>query len=155
MAKHKLTAGAEIDLLTKDEVRDVLRSWMEEITRGARYIRRAVTGTVDGGGALLIGGVSDEDTLKPPPGFMWAVTRISLSGLTAGQSVDVYINEVAPSQLLYSNVTNGTRVPTTRTSIVMQGNDHLIVRGTALTAAAQIGLNLGIKEVPAFMAWSL
>ncbi len=152
--KTKLTAGATLDFLTADEMKDVLRNWSAELMRGAKFRRRAILGTVSGAGDLLIPGPS-EDTFGPAEGFVWAVTRITVGGLDTAEVVTIYVNDVSPSQIIGVNVGLGTQIPTTDRGIILQPGDSLIVSGTGLTAGAQIAINAQIKEVPQVMAWAL
>lgn len=146
--KVKLTAGAELDMITADEVRRELRAWHTEVTRGAKFRRRSLAGAVNGAGELLI---TDDG---PGEGFVWAITRLSVAaGLAADQSVSVYMNDANPSSLVWSglvdNATPGDH------GIVVTSGESLVIAGTGLTAGWAVVVTATIKEVPALMAWSL
>jgi hypothetical protein len=152
MAKQKLTANAELDLLTSGEVRDVLKSWANELTRGARLRRWSIQGTTDGTGNLLMGGNND----GPEEGMMWAVTRLSVApGPTlAASGLVVYANDnVSPSAVLISKLIND-QFPGDH-GCVLAGGDSLRIAGVGITAGAQVTVTMSIKEVPALMGWSL
>lgn len=156
MAKSKLTAGAELDLLTAGEVKDVLKSWSNELTRGARLRRWSMQGTVDASGNLAMGDQRD----GPEESMLWAVTRLSvwLSGVAtpvlAASGLQVYANsESSPSALLISKLLTD-HFPGDH-GVVLNGGDTLRIVGAGITVGAQVTVVLGIKEVPELMAWSL
>lgn len=150
--KFKLSAGAEIDVLTRQELNDTLRSWMAEVTRGARYRRRALQGVVSAAGTLALGDRGDDDT-GPAEGFVWAVTRLATAGLTGTETVTAYVNEIADFQVVASQLV-GT-VSLSDNALVLAGGDRLLIGGTALTVGATITVTAQIKEVPSVMAWML
>jgi hypothetical protein len=152
VAKSKLTAGAELDLLTKGEVADVLKSWSTELTRGARLRRWAMQGITDGSGNLAIGDQRD----GPEEGMVWAVTRLSVApGPTLGANgLQVYANsEQSPAALLIAKLTTD-QFPGDHGCNLMPG-DTLRIVGTGITATTQVTVTMSIKEVPSLMAWSL
>lgn len=147
--KHKITAGAELDLLTAGEVRAELRSWSAELTRGARFRRRSWQGT-GAGAPLTIAGDG------PAEGFVWAVTRLTMIGHDPfNNNANVYVGEVAPSQCVWTKLTDSS-VATGDHGIVLAAGESLIFAvGGNVTALAQVTITATIKEVPALMAWSL
>lgn len=149
--KMKLHAGAELDLLSPDEFRRELRSWSAEISRGARFLRRPWVATGNGAAGLQIKGEG------PAEGFIWAVTRLSVSGPgfdPATQTIDAYVNDASPSSLVWSGLTRNA-TPGDH-AIVLTGGDSLVFAVSGSPAlGAQITVTATIKEVPALMAWSL
>lgn len=151
---QKLTANNELDILTHGEVRDVLKSWANELTRGARMIRGQIQANADGGGALLMGGNDD----GPAEGIMWAINRFSVAlpaGATLGAGgLQVFANtEQSPSALLVSKLVTDL-YPGDKGCCLSPG-DTLRITGTGITVGAQVTVTMSMKEVPALMAWSL
>jgi len=153
----EIKAGAKIDTITADELREVLRSWQAELTRGARFRRRSMYGVVDAAGALAIGG--GEDGVGPAEGMVWAVTRLSVAaGTMVAAGLNVYANDANPGSLLWrglGSTTDGNNITPGDHAIVLNSGDQIIVTGAGLTVAEQVVVNLTAKEVPAQMAWSL
>jgi hypothetical protein len=153
MARQKLTANGELDLLTRDEMQGVLKSWANELTRGARMISHTMQGTSGAGGALTIGDNHD----GPEPGVMWAINRLSVAlgtGVTLGAGgLQVYKNVVETSTLLVRSLV--TDVFPGDKGVVITGGDTLRIDGIGVTASSQVTITMSIKEVPALMAWSL
>jgi len=152
MAKQKLVAGAELDLLTRDELAGVLESWRNELTRGARIRRLSIQGNADGAGALSMGLATD----GPSESVAWGITRFSVApGPTLGANgLAVYVNSVeSPSNCIISKLTTDL-FPDARGCCLMPGNS-LRITGTGITANAQVTVTMSIREVPVQMAWSL
>jgi hypothetical protein len=152
VAKSKLTAGAELDLLTAGEVRDVLKSWSTELTRGARMRRWSMQGNADGAGNLIIGDQRD----GPEEGMVWAINRLSVAPgpVLGANGLQVYVNsEQSPSAIIIAKLVTDL-FPADHGDVLVAG-DVLRIGGAGITANAQVTVTLGIKEVPALMAWSL
>lgn len=150
--KQKLQAGMELDLLTKNEVTDILQSWRNELSRGARVRRYAVQGFADGAGNLLMGANTD----GPDQGMVWGITRLSVApGPTlAAAGLSVYANDAStPSALLVGRLLTDL-YPDAR-GCMIQGGDSLRIAGAGITASAQVTVTMSIREVPVQMAWSL
>lgn len=149
MAKQKLTAGAELDLLNATEIRRELRSWSQELLRGPRFIRRSWSGT-GAGAPLEIRGDG------PADGFMWAVCRLSMIGHDpVNNGATVYLNEAAPSQLVWTRLSDTNGSPGDHGIVLGSGESLLFAVGGNVTADAQVTITATIKEVPALMAWAL
>lgn len=154
MAKQKLTANSTLDILTRDEVQGVLKSWSNELTRGARLIRRNLQGNADGAGAVALGGSTD----GPAEGMMWAINRFSVAlatGVTLGAAgLRVFVNSAeSPASVVISQLL--TDVYPGDHGCVLVGGDTLRITGAGVTANAQVTVTMSIKEVPELMAWSL
>lgn len=149
--KFKLHAGAELDMLTRDELASVLRSWQTELTRGAKLRRLSISGTAVGG-VLLIG--SNDD--GPAEGMAWAITRLSVAPgptLPAG-GIQVYANtSESPSALLVRNLVTDVFPGDHGCNIL--GGESLRIAGTGLGATDQVTVTMNIKEVPVQQIWSL
>lgn len=151
MAKTKLTAGAELDFLTSGELRDVLKSWQTELTRGAKLRRRSLKGTVDAAGALAMG---DQDD-GPAEGMAWAITRFSVApGPTVpAAGLQVYANDVNPSSLLIARLSTDV-FPGDHGCNLLSG-DSLRIAATGATTGEMFTVTVSIKEVPIQQVWSL
>jgi hypothetical protein len=156
MAHFKITANADIDLLTKEEVAEVLSGWMAEIARGVRF-RNFSGQTVLAGGVYTIG-LSGQDPIGPREGFLWSVVRISVSGAgVAAAGTDLYSvfdSEVSPSKLVASGLTRGKEWNTG--GFVLDGGSQLVVSGVGTgTAGAPVVVAGQAIEIPVQLAWRL
>lgn len=152
MASQRITANGTLDILTRDELRDVLKSWQTELTRGAKLRRLSFVGVVAADGSLTMGENSD----GPAEGMAWAVTRLSVApGPTIpANGLQVYANDTASaSALLISKLTEDV-FPGDHGCNLMSG-DSLRIAGTALTAGQSVTVTISVKEVPAMQVWSL
>lgn len=153
----KLEAGAQLDLITAEEVRNTLDAWYSEIMRGVTF--RYIGGqTNQAAGVFSIGGASDsEDVLGPRAGFMWAVTRLAVSGNGFNPAADtftVYINDQSPSKLVVQNIVRQQLFD--MGVLVLTAKDRLLVTGPATGAAGtDVTLSGAAIEVPVQLAWKL
>lgn len=151
--KAKLSAGAELDLLNRDELEQVLRSWRIELTRGTRFRRLSIIGNVAADGTLMMGDVND----GPGEGMAWGITRISVAPgptIPAG-GLQVYANDAtSPSGLMIRNLNTTDLFPGDHGCVLAMG-DALRIAGTGLTVGAQIIVTMSIKEVPVQQIWQL
>ncbi|HUY49819.1 MAG TPA: hypothetical protein VMV92_29575, partial [Streptosporangiaceae bacterium] len=95
MARVRLELGAELDLLNKGEMGDLLDrhgSWEREAAYGMRQTDiPMMQGTVTGGSAITLGADQPSGAqCGPPAGWYWAVHRVSVDGLASGDSVKLY-----------------------------------------------------------------
>lgn len=88
MARQRLSAGQELDILTAAEVKSILREWRIDVAKGLRPVLFSAQGRATAGGAFEIGGAVTVTggQLGPLPAFWWAVTRIAVrvNGAAAG-----------------------------------------------------------------------
>lgn len=149
--KVKLHAGAELDMLTRDELASVLRSWQTELTRGARLRRHSINGVAVAG--VLLMGTNDDG---PAEGMAWAVTRLSIAPgptLPAG-GIQVFANtSESPSSLLIRSLV--TDVFPGDHGCILLGGDSLRIAGAGLGATDSVTVTMSIKEVPMQQIWSL
>lgn len=144
--KAKLEAGMTLDFLTREEVREELRefakAWKQEIARGVRFVKFSVAtvravpaNTWQVGGDT---GNNDKDQLGPQPGFLWAVTRIKVSGNaynTTGDDFQVFIDERTPSKFVDQQFGPGDFYDVPK--LVLNGGETLLIRGTATVVATE------------------
>lgn len=162
MAHQKIQAGKTIDALTKDELNDALgshlRSWVAEVAQGGRYPRFQIQGTVTSAGLLNLGGHVGQYALGPQAGFVWDVRRLHISGLSVGDTLGIYTNEPAPSQLIATTSDLGdTAVRSFYWShqVVLYPGETLKVYGTGLASTGTITVSGQVLELPVGLAWKL
>jgi len=155
--KAKIQAGAELDLLNRAELTEVLGAWATELTRGVKFRQFSGAATVSGGVWTIGGPQADnrQSPLGPEPGFVWAVTRVAASGpgLVAGTDLwSLYVDEVTPSKLIQSGITRGSTW--TIGALVLVGGGILTASGAG-TGTGDVTLSGGAVELPAQLAWRL
>lgn len=165
--KTQIKAGAELDTLNKDELHAVLRTvtadWFNQVSRGDRYRRFSAEGTI-AAGALTIGGAEQRDgVLGPKDGFVWAVKRVALYGLTtytAGgapavftEPVRLHVNDDGPAALVHPAVQGYQSFNTDE--LVLYPGDTLLAVGAGLTATGTIVLTGQARELPMPLAWRI
>lgn len=157
--KFKLQAGAELDILSAPEVRQILGSWFTEVTRGIKFRQFSGRAALAGGVWTIGGNATDnrQDVLGPEPGLLWAVTRIAVSGngfVPGTDAFSVYIDEVTPSKLIESGLTRGARwdVPI----VQLNGGERLTLSGVGTGVnGTDVVVSGQAVEVPAQLAWQL
>lgn len=166
MPKVKLQAGAEVDVINRSEMKDVLdaasRDWFGQVARGDRYRRFSAQGTISAG-ALLIDGTNQLDAvLGPAEGFVWALQRVALYGLTIAsgtplvavtEPVRLHLNDDQPSTLVHPAVTGYQEFG--EHELVMYPGDTLVVVGASLTSTGTVTVTGQAREVPLSLAWRL
>ena len=104
--KTKIQAGAEIETITKDEVRELLKasqtSWFNEVAKGDRYKRFAVQSTVLADGTVTFGNDA-HNQVGPNDGFVWSLKRVNF--VVAGfdptsNATYLYLNDPNPSSMI-------------------------------------------------------
>lgn len=163
--KQRIQAGAHIDAATPAEVRDAIasgfKSWQTEAVIGARFTRFSASVAVAAGAFSIGGEASTGDSLGPPPGFIWDVRRLRVSGMGGADVASVYINDASPSSLIAATTDNATQTGTGAIflwdrQVVLQPGDNLRVVGTGLVATTgMVTLNGQVQELPISQAWRL
>lgn len=148
--KFKLQAGAELDLLTRDEMRAELQAWLDEIKRGVRFVQRTYKGTVNAGAVLI-----DDPDAGPAGSFCWAVTRVSVAGLTMAETVNVYLNDVAPSNFVCSIGATPGRELFGSTGLLLNPLNRVIFAQASGLAGTEILVGVQSVELPVQLAWQL
>lgn len=158
MAKFKLSAGAEMDVITKKEMAEVMdtmtRTWMAEVTRGIKHRRFQARASITGG-AVTIGSSVDND-LGPANGLYWAVKAVSVTGLAVNDEVQISVNSDPVCSLVRS--TGGglvTRAGFGENELILGPSDTLVASGTGLTATGQVALFGRCAEVPRNLLYKL
>lgn len=159
--KAKIAAGAEIDTLNKEELKQTLSemmvAWRVDAAKGDRYVDIRDQGLIDAAGGLTIGGASGDQRMGPREGYIWDIRRLCISGLdyAAGDAVYVYRNEATPLSLLgrTDQVTRGLFL-LDRQWVFYPGH-QLVCVGTSLSATGYVQVTGTVRELPISLAWRL
>lgn len=164
--KTKLQAGAELDLISKDEMKDVLKTvtqdWFSQVGRGDRYPRFSASGTIAGGALTIDGASQANQRIGPAEGFVWAVQRLAVSGLTTNtgtpltsstEPLQLFVNDNGPSSLIHPALQGYQAFG--EHELVLYPGDTLLVTGSGLTKTGIITLTGQAREVPMPLAWRL
>jgi len=149
--KAEIKAGALIEFATPSETREAVRAGMVDVYRDVNYLRRSGLVTVDGAGALA----GEPVDFGPDVGFVWDVRRVSIFGLTVGQSVQLHIGRIDAAGFVGNILAADGFRTFNRGSVILKGYDLLKFGGSALTASAVLTVVVQASEVPAESAWRL
>lgn len=146
--KVKLQAGAELDLLTKSEVSDVVSQAVRSQQYGIRMKPYLQTQTDPNNTSSM--------TIEIPDGLMWDVRSIYASKSVADK-IRVFRDSTTPGAkqcTIADDTDNGNFQNFTKGSFVMRGGQKIIVQavtgGTVL-----ITVRLSVMEVPDGYDWHL
>lgn len=158
--KVEIQAGAKLDVLSPDEMDDKLgklsKSWMTELARGVKFRDLPATKTTVAAGTWSIGATGDQ--LRPNPGFVWAVTRLAVTGGGLVQGTDTYSifkNDVSGAKTVRINQQRQSIFH--QTELVLTESDSLIVTGvgTGVAVPPDVILAGAVIELPIQLAWQL
>lgn len=159
--KFKLAAGAELDLLTRDELREELSSagaWRKEIARAAKFPTFSATTNVAGGVWSVGPGTADNQAQKlgPEPGFVWSIMRVVVNGNGIVYGTDLwnlFIGDPSPSKfVLRANDFQQFNVG----ALIISGGDQLYASGVGTgVAGTDVALTGQAIELPVQLAWRL
>lgn len=155
MAKVKIQAGAEIDMLTKGELDDSNKhqhdAFFRELAHGKKYLRLgAVIGTPAAGALTMPAGSG------PNQGFVWAIQRLTVGGLAANDQLGVYRNTTDVWNLLgVMGAGTASTFHVGGKGLILLGGESLIFSGTGLAAAAAVTVNGELIEAPATEIWKI
>lgn len=156
MAKQKLQAGAELDILTAGEMRSLLREWMVDVARGARPVQIGSQGVANAAGVVSVGGTVTPTggTLGPAPGFWWAVTRLCVRVDNTPAAFSLYLNEAHTHSLVrdVDGAANGYVTFGTQ-ELLISGGDQLLVRAAGLSSASIATVTGSAVEFPEQLLW--
>lgn len=158
MAKFKITAGAEVDLITKKEMEEALRSlasWMVEASIGARYTRIHATGLIAGGAMDFGSEGSAGQILAPPPGFIWDVRRLRITGIAAADVANIYMGDANPSSLIATSGDIAGDCFLWSEQVILYPGDSLRIVGSGLSATGTVTASGLVRELPMSLAWRL
>lgn len=150
MAKHRITANAEIDLLNQSELTQALdrqtRDWFQEEARGFSTARFGSISTISGGNVTVP--AQGGDKIGPDAGFAWAVQRISAKNLATNDKILVYRNSVSDLNFIDELTATSLRLSFGGKGLVLRAEETLILTGTGLTATGDVIVNGEAIEVP-------
>lgn len=132
----KIQAGAELDLLNKEELGSALDKHAEDfdkmLSEGIEYMRSSFPlfnipsrGTDNGyaGGIYELGG--------PEPGFIWSVKNISFIGLNSVNPLNLLINGTGYSDIIHQGLVNTGTIYPGENGFVVKGGQKIIAGATA------------------------
>lgn len=161
MAKFKLDFGADIELITKGEMADVLDKYgdrrLAEYALGLKHFDIPVMlGTVAADGTITLGSSGDPDQIHcgPRQGFCWRVCRVSVNGLTGSQTVSLYKGDPGASRFV--TVLSATAPAFTSShGLLLKPGGNVVVSGSGLTTGAQVTVSGEAVEAPAELIYKL
>lgn len=161
MAKFKIQAGADIEVVTPSELKKQLdalhAAWVADVTIGARWTRFSATATVASSAFELGGPSRPDDGLGPAPGFIWDVRRVHVGGMDETDVAELYVNDANPSSLIGStDDVVGAMWLLDRQAVLYPG-EALVVAGSSLSVAngSRITVTGMAQEIPVSLAWKL
>jgi hypothetical protein len=159
VAKFVLDFGVELDLLTRDELHAELGAYEARqlsAARGVDHVRLPVMVGTPSAGALILGSTGDADQqyAGPPEGYCWLVTRISVYGLAAADTVDVFRGDPGGRRFV-GPLTGTDPVWDASRSLLLDPGDHITISGTGLTATGQVFVSGEAISAPAEMKFKL
>lgn len=153
MAKFRIAANAEVDLLTKEELDQSLATARLPY-QAMTFMRLQVLTGAAVGGALNLGGDSNPVHM-PDTGYVWALRHLVIAGLTRGAAPDAV--QIFRGQLPIWEL-NGNQYAQTwgRGEIMLNQGEALSYRNIgAFAATGQITIHGMAWQVPAQFAAEL
>jgi hypothetical protein len=98
MALVTIQGGAKLDVPNQAEISAIVSAQLREYLRGIKPMRIPQVSGKAVAGALSVG---QPQQSGPQSGYVWAVTRLVVTGLTSGGSpdqVNVYVNDASGNQ---------------------------------------------------------
>lgn len=150
-------------MLTQGELHKTLTTWqrdfMEELRRGPQRALLHASGFPSAGTLSIVGGTNPNSNLAPNKGFAWSVRRVTVRGLSTGDSIGIFrggvlnpiSGEFAGSEVLTLTAADPSDF-ITKGGLVIFSNEPLSVFGSSLTATGAIEIDGEAAEVPANMA---
>lgn len=157
MAKVRIQAGAELDVLNKGELDAGMAgandAWFRERAAGLKYMRLPVLAATPSGGVVQLGGIGG---YGPASGFIWAIQRLSVSGLATADVLNVFRNTVDPQNFI-GQLGAGAAATFTAGSkgFILLPDETLVISGSSLTATVPIIVNGEAVEVPSTQVWKV
>lgn len=155
MAKFKIQAGAEVDVLSKEELGSTLdekiRNYNAMLSSGIRYSKVAAgplsssgllqTSTAAPNGYTSLGG--------PEPGFVWEIKTLIVPNVVASPpNIALYKNDATYYNALSAPVSATTLFQEFDPgSVILMGGSALVV-GFSVAAANGVYVVVSYKEVP-------
>jgi hypothetical protein len=158
--KIVIRGGESYDLATPAEIRQIVSDEQRAAARGIKWMRLPVylQGKVSGS-AIKLGVTQGQTPTGPAQGYVWGITRLVVTGLTASASapdiVNLYLNDSfnGPIWWQFNGNTFGYNFSP---PLVLQAGDTLAMQNSgSLTANGTITLSGEAWEVPAERAYRL
>ncbi len=158
--KQKFNAGVELDMITKDEVKDLLQaqmtSWFNEVAKGDRYKRFSAQATVLADGTVTFG-QDAHNRVGPNDGFIWSLKRLNIGPDTgidpSTDDVFLFFNDANPSSMIRQLAANYSQFGTNE--VVLYPGDSLVITSSSLTAGDILTISGAVRELPLPMGWRL
>jgi len=155
VAKFRIAANAEIDLLTKEELSDALAQQARQAYQALSYMRLPlITGNSPAAASLSMGGdVNPEHS--PDQGYAWSLRHLVIQGLTRGVNPDAV--QIFREQLVIWEL-NGNQYAQTwgRGEIMVMPGETLAYKSVgAFAATGQVIIHGAAWQVPAQMIGEL
>jgi len=140
--KAKISAGAEIDFLTKNELKSELDSHADRLTGGVH------------GSYFPFSGKLPFDIIAPDAGFLWSLKLLSAT-FDVADSLVITVKDTQPSNMIgYDDPTKTRHVYTwSSNSGLLLSTVHVLVNGTGL--ATTVAGMLVYEEVAVGDEWRL
>jgi hypothetical protein len=162
MPFSRIEPGSSIETLNKAELDDALQNqaniFLHEAAVGIKYIQvTLLQGSVNNTVINIDGSSSSGTSAGPRSGYIWTMTRMSVSGLAIGSNPDVVNlyrfnkNGVPLWQF------NGNNFGYTfgKMQMVLLPGTYLTLYGTNITATGQVTLTADVIEAPAEMLYKI
>ncbi len=134
----EMKPGAKFNFLDHKELTSALdthtASWFREMARGLKHMQLPVQlGTVVSQNAT-IPGVGGE-AVGPRPGFVWAIQRLSITGLATNDVIGIYRNTADPMNYLGQLTSTTTTVYPGDKGLLLKDGDRLVLQNIGNLAA--------------------
>lgn len=156
MPLFKLSAGSMIDVLNKQELRELMQEWKADHARGARPVRISAdfkadaTGLAVGGGASTLTG----GTLGPAPGFWWSVQRLAVRVDSTPAAYEVYQDRRSAQSLIRDvDGSNNGYVSFGNNEVMLDGTSSLVIAASSLTPGSIVYVSGMAIEIPMTLLW--
>lgn len=158
MAKQKITANGDLDILTMGEVRTLIREWHVDVAKGLRPITFEATGTTDAAGRFSLGGATTlaGGQLGPAPSIWWAVDRIAVrvDGLPLATGFSVYHGQESSLNVVRDvpAVSDGF-VSFPNRGLLLPGGNSMVIVGAGAGVTLPVTVSGAAIEIPQALLW--
>ena len=163
MALVQIQAGAKIEIPTRDEIRDdTIALWSAQEREQARGFKQMRLPEVLQGfaasSAITLGNTKGQ-FLGPESGYVWALRRLIVSGMTSGTTPDVinlYVNDRFAGPPLWQFNGNNFGYTFGKLEMIIRGGETLSLQSVGTFASTSLITLAGeLTEVPAEMLYKL
>lgn len=155
MAKYTFKANSEFETLTHDELKGALdvhnKNWFREMARGVKHMRTPAYIATPAGGSVTIGTV---EPIGPNAGFLWAVQRLSVFGLTTNDTIQIYRGEAQPANFIANLTAAVPFIFFGDKGLVIKDSENLVISGTT-ASTGQIVVTGEYVECASVDSWKL